>query len=129
MKVDWGKVGLAAGAVGLFAALAKAAKPAPPIKGLGETDVRAAVVGGATLVLGVGAVYALFFHDWDKEEKGNLSGLSSKAQKKYDDIMQLFKWGMLQDPKHKNFVIHYPSGKREAERIALEAAKKIENGK
>ena len=80
MKIDWGKVGLAAGAVGIFAWLAKAAKPAAPVQGLGLTDeeksnLTAKILGGVVLVGGVVGLYYGVIHDWDKKK---LSGTKKK---------------------------------------------------
>lgn len=36
---------------------------------MNEGNTNAKILGVATLLLGAGAIYALFFHDWDKENK------------------------------------------------------------
>lgn len=51
-----------------------------------ETDdngnTNAKVLGGITLALGLGAMYLLFFHNWEDKPAKKLAGVKSKKKKK-----------------------------------------------
>lgn len=57
--------------------------------------------------------------------KGGEVDKQLRAAGKYNEVIQVWEWGMLRDPEHPSLVISHPSGEEDAKKIALIEARKI----